>query len=90
MMTNTSEEYFAICFREYGEQLDGKFLTMNGIDNSDYISLCKHYFCNECLKKIYNLYNEIDRCPLCREDITIWLKNHYYTSDSEDDCDDEE
>ena len=68
-----------ICYKQYGEQPDGDFLCMDGIQNSEYgkYSNCRHWFCVDCINEIYLQDNYTVFCPLCREDITDWIFTHY-------------
>jgi hypothetical protein len=83
-----NEDECPICYVTYGEQPDGEFITKDGINNSDHISDCKHYFCYPCWKKIYikTVNERFVGCPLCRADVTCWLKSHYcvYVEEEED------
>lgn len=78
---NETEDTCPICLRDY----DRETLLKDGIQNSDFNSLCTHWCCMECWYKIYYQHNEIDTCPICRADITEWLKSYYRPdSDSEE------
>lgn len=76
------EEDCPICYKYYGNQEDGSFLTKDGKDNSGYAEVCKHYVCHECCWKLSKQDNIA--CPLCREDWTDWIHTHYTESDDED------
>ena len=83
------DEQCPICFELYGE--DGDFFRCkDGIENSEIISKCRHWCCVHCWQSIYNLHKENDYCPLCREDITDWLKTHYASEDEDEEEDDDE
>jgi len=71
-----------ICYKYYGEQEDGSFLTKDGKNNSDYAEVCKHYVCYQCCWKLSK--EEHVKCPLCREDWTEWIHSHYTESDESD------
>jgi hypothetical protein len=74
-----------ICYNKYGIQEDGRFLTKDGKDNSDYKEVCNHYICFDCC---YSLSKQSSvNCPLCREDWTEWIHSHYTDSDDETDDD---
>ena len=84
---NESENTCPICLRDY----DRYTLLKDGPQNSDCNSRCTHWCCIECWYEIYNKENDKDTCPICRADITEWLKSHYPLdnddeSDSEDDA----
>jgi hypothetical protein len=77
-----------ICYLEYGLQEDGTFLCKDGIDNSGYESSCKHYICVKCCWQLSRI--EEVRCPLCREDWTEWIFEHYEDEDDDDSEDEDE
>jgi hypothetical protein len=80
---NETEHTCPVCLRDYNRQT----LLKDGIQNSDFNSRCNHWCCMDCWAKIYYQHNEIDTCPICRADITEWLKSYYQPdSDSEDDA----
>ena len=82
---NETEDACPICLRDY----DRYSLAQDGPQNSDFNSLCNHWCCVECWTKIYYQQNDKDTCPICRADITDWLKSHYpldYDDDSDEDC----
>lgn len=75
-----------ICFRTYGEQSDGSFLCKDGKVNSDDAENCQHYCCVDCIQTMYENSRKsfilkescsCVHCPLCREDWTSWILNHY-------------
>ena len=58
-----------------------ELLIKDGKCNSDYEENCKHYICVDCCYELADLLNtqmEVG-CPLCREDWTDWLIDHYTT-----------
>jgi hypothetical protein len=82
---NETEDACPICLRDY----DRYSLAQDGPQNSDFNSLCNHWCCVECWSKIYYQENDKDTCPICRADITEWLKSHYpldEDDDSQEDC----
>ena len=81
-----TDEYCPICLEEY----DRDTKQMDGIQNSDYESNCIHWACVACWQKIYRLRNVDDYCPICKRNITDWLKTHYETDDDESDDDQSE
>jgi hypothetical protein len=83
----TSEEC-PICYKKYGEQDDYNFLCKDGKINSDYADVCKHYICEECCGMLAK-QDEI-KCPLCREDWTLWIHSHYYIDDGDSESDKED
>jgi hypothetical protein len=71
--TNETDERCPICLEEY----DRYERQQDGICNSDCESDCPHWGCVNCWKKMWEQHNDIDECPICRRDITNWLKTHY-------------
>jgi hypothetical protein len=53
-----------ICFEEYSRE---KFILKDGNLNHEIESKCKHWFCIQCLAKMFE--NKIFNCPICRENI---------------------
>lgn len=41
-------------------------ICQNIYENPTVISVCKHIFCNECLKNMLNAQNNNSQCPICR------------------------
>ena len=82
-----------ICYNQYGNQPDGKFICKDGIKNSDFSENCNccHYICVDCCETLSHI-NTVILCPLCREDWTDWIKSHYDNDDddNEEQDDDEE
>lgn len=78
--TNETEDTCPICLRDY----DRNTLLQDGPQNSDFENPCPHWCCVECWDTIYHQYNDTDTCPICRADITDWLKSHYPLYDDED------
>ena len=90
-----------ICYEEIGKQMsEGNYYTrcQDGKYNSDMAEECKHYVCVPCAQTLYNNLREEGcggevKCPLCRENWTLWLLTHYEDeseSESEDEDSDEE
>jgi len=84
-----SDENCPLCLIKYDRE---KCILKDSIDNSDIASSCKHYFCGDCLRKVYaklrrefakNIHYKM-RCPFCREDWTHWLFTHYTPDDEWD------
>ena len=90
-----SEQCCKICFRDYGLQEDGIFLSKDSPDNHGiYDHMCKHYFCWQCIIKMRDMnrcecghMNQI-LCPLCRCDWTEYL-DRLITDDEADETEDE-
>ena len=70
-----------ICYKQYGEQEDGSFLTKDGKKNSCCAEECSHYICYECCWRLAK--QDIVLCPLCREDWTDWIHSRYDSDDEE-------
>ena len=70
-MTST-EETCPVCFESYGLHEDGSFLCKDGVSNSGLEGYtCQHYLCIKCWDRMYQ--REIYNCPLCRENLKIWM-----------------
>lgn len=87
-----------ICYTPYGEQEDGSILPKDGKNNSDKAADCKHYFCVKCIIALLktNIETWGDRgwqdanikCPLCREDWTMFILDRYEDEITESDLED--
>jgi len=65
-----------ICYLNYGEQDDGRFLCSDGIHKSDkFTTKCIHSCCVECIKELSKA--DTARCPLCRENWSGFIKYYY-------------
>jgi len=70
-MTST-EETCPVCFQCYGLHEDGSFLCKDGVSNSGLEGYtCQHYLCIKCWDRMYQ--REMYNCPLCRENLKIWM-----------------
>jgi hypothetical protein len=45
-------------------------------EKATYLTCCKHEFCKTCCQLIYDEYEE-QRCPICNEDISIYLSENF-------------
>ena len=77
---NETDETCPICLEAYDKEI-GRL--KDGIQNSGYESNCPHWCCCMCWDQMYKQYNDTYSCPICKRDITDWLKTHY-DSDDED------
>lgn len=77
---NETDETCPICLEAYDKEI-GRL--KDGIQNSEYESNCPHWCCCMCWDKMYRQNNDTYSCPICKRDITDWLKTHY-DSDDED------
>ena len=74
IMTST-EETCPVCFECYGLHEDGSFLCKDGVSNSGLEGYtCQHYLCIKCWERMYQ--RQIYNCPLCRENLNIWMITH--------------
>ena len=74
IMTST-EETCPVCFESYGLHEDGSFLCKDGVSNSGLEGYtCQHYLCIKCWDRMYQ--REIYNCPLCGENLKIWMITH--------------
>ena len=74
IMTST-EETCPVCFESYGLHEDGSFLCKDGVSNSGLEGYtCQHYLCIKCWERMYQ--RQIYNCPLCRENLKIWIITH--------------
>lgn len=81
---NETDEKCPICLEEYDREI-GRL--QDGIQNSDYESNCPHWCCCMCWDKMYRQNKSEYHCPICKRDITCWLKTHYEDSESDSDSD---
>jgi hypothetical protein len=44
----------------------------NGPSNSDIDTDCTHYFCVDCIQRMYQ--EDVNCCPICRRDWTDWIQ----------------
>ena len=73
-MTST-DETCPVCFESYGLHEDGSFLAKDGVSNSVLEGYtCQHYLCIKCWDRMYQ--REIYNCPLCGENLKIWMITH--------------
>lgn len=69
---SSTEETCPVCFESYGLHEDGSFLCKDGVSNSGLEGYtCQHYLCIKCWERMYQ--REIYNCPLCRENLNIWM-----------------
>ena len=75
-MTSTdNDETCPVCFETYGLHEDGSFLSKDGVSNSGLEGYtCQHYLCIKCWDRMYQ--REMYNCPLCRENLKIWMITH--------------
>ncbi len=72
MTTTDNDETCPECFESYGLHEDGSFLCKDGVSNSGLEGYtCQHYLCIKCWDRMYQ--REIYNCPLCRENLKIWM-----------------
>ena len=84
---NETDETCPICLEAYDREI-GRL--KDGIRNSDCESNCPHWCCSMCWDKMYRQDNDTDCCPICKRDITDWLKTHYDNDDDDEyDSDDD-
>jgi hypothetical protein len=76
---NETDETCPLCLEAYDKEI-GRL--KDGIQNSGYESNCPHWCCCMCWDTMYRQYKDTYCCPICKRDITDWLKTHY---DSDDD-----
>ena len=76
---NETDETCPICLEAYDKEI-GRL--KDGIQNSEYESNCPHWCCCMCWDTMYRQNADKYQCPICKRDITDWLKTHY---DSDDD-----
>ena len=79
---NETDETCPICLEAYDREL-GRL--KDGIRNSIYESNCPHSSCCMCWDTMYKQNNDTYCCPICKRDITHWLKTHYNSDDEDDD-----
>ena len=73
-MTSTNETC-PECFESYGLHEDGSFLCKDGVSNSGLEGYtCQHYLCIKCWDRMYQ--REIYNCPLCGENLKVWMITH--------------
>ena len=71
----TTNETCPECFESYGLHEDGSFLCKDGVSNSGLEGYtCQHYLCIKCWDRMYQ--REIYNCPLCGENLKIWMITH--------------
>ena len=71
----TTNETCPECFESYGLHEDGSFLCKDGVSNSGLEGYtCQHYLCIKCWERMYQ--RQIYNCPLCRENLNIWMITH--------------
>ena len=71
----TTNETCPECFESYGLHEDGSFLCKDGVSNSGLEGYtCQHYLCIKCWERMYQ--RQIYNCPLCRENLKIWIITH--------------
>jgi len=80
LISNETDETCPICLEAYDREI-GRL--KDGIQNSNYESNCPHWCCCMCWDTMSRQDNDTYSCPICKTDITDWLKTHYY-SDSDD------
>lgn len=74
---NETDEQCPICLEAYDRD-SGKL--QDGIRNSDdFESNCPHWACCMCWDTMYKQDKDTYCCPICKRDITYWLKTHYYS-----------
>ena len=72
---SSTEETCPVCFESYGLHEDGSFLCKDGVSNSGLEGYtCQHYLCIKCWERMYQ--RQIYNCPLCRENLKIWIITH--------------
>jgi len=71
---NETDEQCPICLEDYDKEI-GRL--KDGIQNSDYESNCPHWCCCMCWDEMYRQDKDTYCCPICKRDITDWLKTHY-------------
>jgi hypothetical protein len=82
---NETDETCPICLEAYDKEI-GRL--KDGIQNSEYESNCPHWCCCMCWDTMYKQDKDTYCCPICKRDITDWLKTHYDSDDDDDDmCD---
>jgi len=79
---NETDETCPICLEAYDREIRR---LKDGIRNSDCESNCPHWCCCMCWDTMYREDNDTDYCPICKRDITDWLKTHYEDDEEEDD-----
>ena len=71
----TTNETCPECFESYGLHEDGSFLCKDGVSNSGLEGYsCQHYLCIKCWDRMYQ--REIYNCPLCGENLKVWMITH--------------
>ena len=71
----TTNETCPECFESYGLHEDGSFLCKDGVSNSRLEGYtCQHYLCIKCWDRMYQ--REIYNCPLCGENLKVWMITH--------------
>ena len=78
---NETDETCPICLEAYDREI-GRL--KDGIQNSDYESNCPHWCCCMCWDTMYKQDKDTYCCPICKRDITDWLKTHYDSDDDDD------
>jgi hypothetical protein len=81
---NETDETCPICLEAYDREI-GRL--KDGIQNSGYESNCPHWCCCMCWDTMYKQNNDTYSCPICKMDITDWLKTHYDSDDDEEEED---
>lgn len=80
---NETDETCPICLEAYDREL-GRL--QDGIRNSTYESNCPHWCCCMCLDEMYKQSDgDKCRCPICKRDITDWMKEQYDEDEDDDD-----
>jgi hypothetical protein len=72
--SNETDETCPICLEAYDR--DGGKLK-DGIRNSNYESNCPHWCCCMCWDEMYKQDKDEYNCPICKRDITEWIKDQY-------------
>ena len=72
------EESCPVCFEKFSRE---NWVLKDGPSNSDFETECCHWLCVDCWTNIYEHGNH--QCPICREDVSEWLTQHYGSDESE-------
>jgi hypothetical protein len=65
------EKSCPVCLSDYSRDHN---ILKDSNANHEIVSSCKHWFCCECLRELYNRGEY--RCPLCRVIITELLESY--------------
>jgi hypothetical protein len=77
----TEPDSCPVCLEEFSR---AKMILMDSNQNHEIISPCQHWFCQDCLKQLFDV--EIHNCPMCRADICELIST-YEDKDEETESD---